>query len=146
VTTFENEAPDVLDFLKDLIVEFGTGTGIAGLSVRRGRLASSDDPMTEAVILLEEAGSLEAVTYRVYLPFRVEITVLAATEGEASRLLRILMRILTGLTNVIRSGVALGCVLDETGPQPRQDADTDWPGRSTIAGLYMPSVLLSEAS
>ena len=146
MTTFADDAPDVLDFLKDLIVEFGATTDIAGITVRRGRLAAADDPMTAPVILLEEAGSLEATTYRVYLPFRVEITVLAQTEGEASRLLRALMRILTGLTNVIRSGVALGCVLDETGPQPRQDADTDWPGRSTIAGLYMPSVLLSEAS
>ena len=146
MTTFESDAPDVLTFLQGLILELAPGTAFDGVDVRRARLAASDDPTENAVILLEEAGALELPTYRAYSPFRVDIAVLAPTEGDASRILTPLIRTLTSLTNVIRSGVALGCVLDETGPQPRQDADTDWPGRSTIVGLYMPSVLLSEAS
>jgi hypothetical protein len=127
--------PDVIAFLRDLLISEGVG-----VEVRGGRGEPDDVP---PFIVLEEAGALRDKSLPAYLPFRVGMTCFGLTEREASELYRTTTDILHRLGPLIENGVGMLRAYDETGPQPRDQAETRWPARYGVIGLYMVDTLLS---
>ena len=136
-------AADPVLFAQTILLADASGTEIEGLEIRIGRLENQDEP---PVLLLEDAGWLRSDALPAFLPARVSITAYGRSESEASLLLRAATDILHRAGPRIIAGIGLWKAYDETGPQPRDDPDTRWPARFTVAALYMPDVALAVVS
>ena len=126
--------PDVIEFMRTMLASQ------MACPVRGGRAEPSDVP---PFIVIEEAGSLRSMYLPVYLPFRIGMTCFGKTEREASELWRTTTDILHGLGPLIEDGVGMYGAYDETGPQPRDQAETRWPARYGVIGVYLLDMTLT---
>jgi hypothetical protein len=136
-------AADPVLFAQTIILADAAGTDVDGIDVRIGRLENTDVP---PVILLEDAGWIRSDSLPAFLPARVSVTAYGRSESEASLLLRAAMDILHRAGPRVIDGIGLWRAYDETGPQSRDDPDTRWPARFTVAALFMPDVALAVVS
>lgn len=128
------EPVDVLVFAKALLTLRGSGTLIDGVPIWPYYLEPTADL---PCILLEEAGAIHEPGVAAYLPFRVAMSAFGATEEVSAALWRVAMFVFHRSGQVTINGVMLGGAFDETGPQPRRDPNTSWPGTWGVIALYM---------
>mgnify|MGYP001216041185 CR=1 FL=1 len=137
--------PDVIAFLRALLLELAEGTDIEDVPVRGDRLEPGDNPDTVPVILLEDAGALRGRGVPAYLPYRVMVTAFGRTEKQAADVLRTTTDLLHDYGPLVDDDrVGLWKAFDETGPQPRQEPDTRWAARFSVFALYIPDAVLAE--
>lgn len=136
-------AADPVAFLMALLAADANGTEIEDVPIRAGRLENADAP---PVLLLEASGWLRHDQLPTLLPARVSVTAYGRTEAEADTLLRAATDIFHRQGPRVIDGVGMWRAFDETGPQPRDEPDTRWPARFSVAALYMPDVALSVVS
>lgn len=132
--------PEPILFMQALFYQLRTGTAAADIEARVGRLEDSDVP---PVILLENAGELSLDTLPVFLPARVSFTTFGRTEDEAILIYRVVHNMFHRRGPSRIEDVAMWKALDETGPQPREDPNTNWNARFGVMALYMPDKKLT---
>ena len=131
---------DVPAFVKTILELGADGTALEGVSIRVGRLEPADEP---PVGLLETAGAIHDETLPAYLPFRVSMTWYAATPWGADQLYGAATDLLHRAGPLVIDGIGLWRAFDETGPSPRDDANTNWSATFGVVALYMPDVALT---
>lgn len=132
--------PEPVLFIQALVASLKAGTAIEDIEFRVGRLEREDAP---PVALLESAGELRLTAVSAYLPARVQLTTYGRTEDEALLLYRTTANLLHRRGPVVLDGVGAWRIFDETGPQPREDPDTNWSARTGTLDVYMPDVALN---
>jgi hypothetical protein len=132
--------PEPVLFVQALLYQLRPNTAIGDVEIRVGRLEREDVP---PVILLENAGELSDRSLPAFLPARVSFTTYGRSEDEAILIYRVVHNLLhrRGPTRI--ENVAMWRAFDETGPQVREDPNTNWTARFGVMGIYMPDVALT---
>lgn len=132
--------PEPILFLQAWLGQLAPMTAIAGVPVRVSRLEDTDKP---PAILLENAGELHDRGLPAFLPARVSFTTYGETEDDAMVLYRTVSNLLHRRGPVRIGDVGMWRAFDETGPQPREDPNTNWPAKFGVIDLYMPDRALT---
>lgn len=117
-----------------------TGTALEGVAVRVGRAEDSDQP---PFLLLEQAGEIHDRGLPAYLPARVSVTAFGLDEDQAILLYRAASDLFHRVGPVVIDGVGMWKAFDETGPQPREETNTNWSARYGVIAIYMADVRLN---